>query len=63
LSGETVWFLTSERLRFRTWRPGDVELAMALWGDPEVTRFIAVTPASRADVEVMHPSYLLSRPA
>jgi len=34
------YFMTSARLGFRCWRTGDFPLAMALWGDPEVTRFI-----------------------
>ena len=32
------YFLTSRRLGFRRWAPGDLELASGLWGDPEVTR-------------------------
>ena len=39
--------LMSARLGFRRWRPDDRELAAALWGDPEVTRFIG-GPASPA---------------
>ena len=50
MSGEG-WFLTSARLGFRTWLPDDIELAVDLWGDPEVTRFISSVPLSRADVE------------
>jgi len=46
-----AYFLTSDRLGFRTWRPDDLELAAALWGDPEVTRFIAAGPLSRAAIE------------
>jgi ribosomal-protein-alanine N-acetyltransferase len=38
----------SERLEFRTWRPDDVELAVALWADPDVARFIQTAPPSRA---------------
>lgn len=38
------YFLTSERLGFRCWRPDDVDLARSLWSDPEVTRFTAGTP-------------------
>jgi RimJ/RimL family protein N-acetyltransferase len=45
------YFLTSERLGFRTWRPDDIELAVALWGDHQVTRFIATAPLSRASIE------------
>lgn len=35
------YFLQSPRLGFRYWRDTDVELAMDLWGDPAVTRYIA----------------------
>jgi ribosomal-protein-alanine N-acetyltransferase len=35
-----VYFLSSARLGFRPWREGDLALAAALWGDPEVTRWI-----------------------
>jgi ribosomal-protein-alanine N-acetyltransferase len=35
---ETSYFLTTERLGFRRWRDTDFDLAVALWGDPEVTR-------------------------
>ena len=34
------FFLQSERLGFRHWEPEDLPLAQALWGDPEVARFI-----------------------
>ena len=34
------YFLRSSRLGFRTWREDDLPLAIGLWGDPEVTRFI-----------------------
>jgi RimJ/RimL family protein N-acetyltransferase len=34
------YFLRSERLGFREWAPGDLDLAFGLWGDPEVMRFI-----------------------
>jgi len=33
-------FITTTRLYFRTWQTDDIDLAMDLWGDPEVTRFI-----------------------
>ena len=46
-----AYFLTSDRLGFRTWRSDDLELAAALWGDPDVTRFIAAQPPSRAEIE------------
>jgi RimJ/RimL family protein N-acetyltransferase len=34
------YFLNSARLGFRCWRREDLTLAMDLWGDPHVTRFI-----------------------
>lgn len=34
------YFLTSARLRFRRWTEEDLPLALALWGDPAVTRLI-----------------------
>jgi len=34
------YFLTSERLGFRVWAERDLPLAIALWGDPDVTRLI-----------------------
>jgi RimJ/RimL family protein N-acetyltransferase len=34
------YFLRSERLGFRRWREDDTELALALWGDPQVTALI-----------------------
>ena len=44
-------FLTTERLEFRLWREGDLDLAQSLWGDPEVTRFIDARPGlTRAEV-------------
>lgn len=46
-----MYFLTSARLGFRTWQAGDVELAAALWGDAEVTRFIAAGPLAREEIE------------
>lgn len=38
------YFLTSGRLGFRHWRQADEPLALALWTDPMVTRFIANRP-------------------
>lgn len=35
-----AYFLRSERLGFRPWSEADIELALALWGDPRVTRLI-----------------------
>jgi [ribosomal protein S5]-alanine N-acetyltransferase len=34
------YFLQSPRIGFRRWSIADLPLAAALWGDPEVTRFI-----------------------
>jgi RimJ/RimL family protein N-acetyltransferase len=34
------YFLKSARLGFRRWIAGDEALAQAIWGDPEVTRFV-----------------------
>jgi [ribosomal protein S5]-alanine N-acetyltransferase len=46
------YFLTTTRLGFRAWRPDDVDLAIGLWSDPEVARFIhASGPPSPAAVE------------
>src|SRR5262245_42339410 len=36
----SAYFLTSERIGFRTWAVEDLPLAMGLWGDPEVTKLI-----------------------
>lgn len=33
-------FLTSPRLLFRCWTPSDLPLALSLWSDPEVTRYL-----------------------
>jgi RimJ/RimL family protein N-acetyltransferase len=33
-------FLTTERLAFRPWAPADLPLALALWTNPEVNRFL-----------------------
>jgi RimJ/RimL family protein N-acetyltransferase len=46
----TTYFLQSERLGFRTWSEADIDLAMSLWGDPEVTRLIG-GPFSRGQVQ------------
>ncbi len=35
-----AYFLTSERLGFRSWSEDDLALALDLWGDPAVTRLI-----------------------
>ena len=35
-----MYFLRTRRLGFRTWAESDLELALGLWGDAEVTRLI-----------------------
>jgi [ribosomal protein S5]-alanine N-acetyltransferase len=35
-----LYFLTSERLGFRCWSEDDLPLALALWGDSQVSRLI-----------------------
>ncbi len=37
------YFLTTERLGFRWWVESDLDLALGLWGDPEVTRLIVAS--------------------
>ena len=45
------YFLTTARLGFRLWRAEDVDLAVALWGDPAVARYLhADGPLPRAAV-------------
>ena len=42
-SGEnnvSKYFLTTKRLGFRVWSENDLDLALGLWGDPEVTSLI-----------------------
>lgn len=44
-------FLATPRLVFRTWRSDDIELAVGLWGDPDVARMIhAGGPPSHVDI-------------
>ncbi len=45
-----TYFLTTQRLGFRHWSPDDLPLALELWGDDEVTRWIG-GPFSREQVE------------
>jgi RimJ/RimL family protein N-acetyltransferase len=47
----STYFLESDRLGFRPWRPDDVDLAVALWADPEVARFITTSPPTPEDAE------------
>jgi len=51
------FFLKTPRLGFRHWSNADLPLALALWGDPEVTRFIGgpfslETIQERLDTEI-----------
>jgi RimJ/RimL family protein N-acetyltransferase len=48
----TECFLRSRRLGFRTWRPTDITLALDLWGDPAVTRFISRQGFTDAEIRV-----------
>jgi RimJ/RimL family protein N-acetyltransferase len=45
------YFLETDRLGFRSWRAEDLPLALALWGNPDVTRFIARSPLTAAEVD------------
>jgi len=45
-----MYFLHTERLGFRPWSESDFDLAMGLWGDPEVTRLFG-GPFSREQVQ------------
>jgi [ribosomal protein S5]-alanine N-acetyltransferase len=35
------YFMRSERIGFRNWAVEDLSLAVAIWGDPQVTRLVA----------------------
>lgn len=39
MSSSKLYFLTSNRLGFRSWSKADLDLAIGLWGDLEVSRF------------------------
>jgi [ribosomal protein S5]-alanine N-acetyltransferase len=41
------YFLTSERLGFRTWAADDIACAADLWGDPDVARYSGGVRSSR----------------
>lgn len=45
------YFLQSPRLGFRCWRAADLQLALNLWGDPAVTRYIAARAYTLHDVQ------------
>jgi RimJ/RimL family protein N-acetyltransferase len=46
------FFLRSARLGFRRWREGDLPLAMKLWGDPAVTRYITSRGYTPREVQI-----------
>lgn len=48
--GVEIPVLESERLRLRGHRPEDFEHSVALWSDPEVTRYIGGNPLTREEV-------------
>src|ERR1700733_13014492 len=41
-SDPPLYFFRSKRLGFRTWSEQNLSLAIGLWGDPQVTKFIDV---------------------
>lgn len=43
------YFLRTERLQFRAWSEGDLPLALQLWGDNRVTKFIDVRKQLSSD--------------
>ena len=58
------YFLSTVRLGFRCWRTDDLELALGLWGDLEVTRLIdARGQLSRAQVQQKMQDELASEAA
>lgn len=59
------YFLRTARLGFRRWSIDDLPLALALWGDPEVTRYIggpfspeAVAEKLRAEIASMEAHHV-----
>jgi RimJ/RimL family protein N-acetyltransferase len=46
-----TYFLTTDRIGFRTWAADDLPLAMALWGDSRVTRFLSLAPMTDEQVK------------
>ena len=55
------YFLQSPRLGFRCWRETDLELALGLWGDPAVTRYIASRPYTPDEVQVRLHSEIVTQ--
>jgi len=50
--GIAPYFLQSDRLGLRCWQPGDRSLAVRLWADPEVSRFIVLMPPTAEEAWV-----------
>lgn len=46
----TPYFLRTARLGFRTWEEEDLPLALSLWGDPAVSRFITKDGFSEEEI-------------
>jgi ribosomal-protein-alanine N-acetyltransferase len=46
------YFLRSSRLGFRHWNEADLPLAIGLWGDPAVTRYIAARGYTVREVQI-----------
>ena len=46
------YFLRSPRLGFRCWRDTDLPLAINLWGDPTVTRYISARGYTLREVQI-----------
>ena len=46
------YFLRSPRLGFRYWRDTDLPLAINLWGDPTVTRYISARGYTLREVQI-----------
>ena len=40
---DRAFFLTTDRIGFSVWQPDDMNLAEALWGNPDVTKFICAS--------------------
>ena len=47
----SAYFLESARLGLRCWLPSDLPLALALWGDRDVTRYTSAQGFSEQDIQ------------
>ncbi len=50
MNSSNIYFLKSARVGFRWWRSDDLPAAMALWGNPEVTRLFNKEPLTEEQV-------------